>query len=83
VYLTFLTGTPAALGGAAIWLSWFQDDRTRNVVAAMVVGVGYVLYCVEAVLTGRGPKEQVHLHYFAATGVATILAILLVAMYLG
>ena len=83
VYLTFLTGTPAALGGAAMWLSWFRDDPTRNTVAVLIVGAGYVLYCVEAVLTGRGPNEKVHLHYFAATGVALVLAILLGAMYLG
>jgi hypothetical protein len=83
VYLTFLTGTPAALGGAALWLSWFRDDPPRNAIAVLIVGGGYVLYCVEAVLTSGGPDKKVHLHYFAATGVALVLAILLAAMYLG
>jgi hypothetical protein len=87
VYLTFLTGTPAALGGAAIWLSWFRDDAIRNVAAASIVGVGYVLYCVEAVLADRAPDrardEEVHMHYFSATGVAVVLAVLLGTMYVG
>ncbi|TDB38072.1 MAG: hypothetical protein D9V44_08495 [Actinobacteria bacterium] len=83
VYLTFLTGTPAALGGAAMWLSWFKNDSFRNYVAILVVGIGYLLYCVEAVMVGRDAEDKVHLHYFAATGLALVLASLLGVMYLG
>lgn len=81
VYLTFLTGAPAALCGVLIWLSWFREGAARNIAALAVVGVGYPVYCVEAVLGSRNRGEKVHLHYFTATGIALILVILLSAMY--
>lgn len=82
VYLTFVTGAPAALGGAIVWLSWFRHDVVRDTVAVSIVGIGYVLYCVEVVLAGRANKRDIHLHYFAATGVAVVLAAMLGALYL-
>ena len=81
VYLTFLTGAPAALCGILIWLSWFREGAARNIAALAVVGVGYPVYCVEAVLGSRSGGEKVHLHYFTAAGIALILVILLSAMY--
>jgi hypothetical protein len=82
VYLTFLTGTPAALGGAILWLSWFRNDATRNAFAVSIVVVGYVLYCVEVVLTDWAEEGERQLHYFAATAVAVVLAVLLGTVYL-
>jgi hypothetical protein len=82
VYLVFLTGTPAALGGAIIWLSWFRDDVIRDTAAVSIVGIGYVLYCVEVVLATRADKKDIHVHYFAATGVAVVLGGMLGALYL-
>ncbi len=82
VYLTFLTGTPAALGAVIIWLSWLRDDAIRNIAAVSIVGIGYVLYCVEAVLASRAQGERLHLHYFSAAGIAVVLAVLLGALYL-
>jgi hypothetical protein len=81
VYLTFLTGAPAALCGILIWLSWFREGAARNIAALAVVGVGYPVYCVEAVLGSLSRGEKVHLHYFTAAGIALILVILLSAMY--
>jgi hypothetical protein len=63
-----------------IWLSWLRDDAVRNFAALVVVGVGYAAYCVEAVLGSRSRGENVHLHYFAAAGVALILVVLHGAM---
>lgn len=82
VYLTFLTGTPVALGAALVWLSLFRADRARNIAAASVVGIGYGLYCTEAVVSSRGQGEKLHLHYFATTAVAYILVVLLIALNL-
>lgn len=85
VYLSFLTGTPAALGGAILWLSWFRDDAIRNTVMVSIVGIGYVLYCVEAVFADwaqEGKDGKPPLHYFAPTAVAVVLAGLLGTVYL-
>jgi hypothetical protein len=82
VYLTFLTGTPAALGSVIFLLSWFRDDVIRNIAVMSIVGIGYVLYCVEAVLASRAQGEMLHLNYFSAAGIAVVLAVLLGALYL-
>jgi hypothetical protein len=82
VYLTFLTGTPAALGAVLVWLSLFSEDPARNIAAMSIVGIGYVLYCVEVVLGIRRRGEKLQLHYFSAAGIAVVLAVLLSALYL-
>lgn len=82
VYFTFLTGVPAALGAAIIWLSWFRNDAIRNIAAVSIVGIGYVLYCCEVVLAGRVKGELLHLHYFSTAGIAVVLAVLLGTLYL-
>ena len=82
MYLTFLTGTPAALGAVVFWLSWFRDDVIRNFAVVSIVGIGYVLYCVEAVLASRAQGEKLHLNYFSALGIAVVLTVLLGALYL-
>ncbi len=82
VYLTFLTGTPAGLGAAIIWLSWFKSDLFRNIAAASIVVVGYILYCAEVVWASRTDKKDVHVHYFVAAGIAVILLVMLGALYL-
>jgi hypothetical protein len=50
VWLTFLTGTPAALGALMVWFALFRDGSGRNAWAGIVIGVGYIVYCVEVVL---------------------------------
>lgn len=82
VYLTFLTGTPAALGAALIWLSWFSAGAARTASALSIVGCGYVLYCIEAVLGSRSRGEKLELHYFSAVGIAIVLVVLLGTLYL-
>jgi hypothetical protein len=82
VYLTFLTGTPAALGAVLIWLSLFVANEARNIAALAIVGAGYVLYCAEAVVSSRKRGEKLELHYFSATGIAIVLVVLLSALYL-
>jgi hypothetical protein len=81
VYLTFLTGTPAALGGAILWLSWFRDDTIRNTLMVSIVGIGYLLYCVEAVFADWAGDGRPPLHYFSTIGIAVVLAVLLGTMY--
>lgn len=53
VYLTFLTGTPAALCAALVWLSLFQSSPLRNIGAISMVLIGYIVYSVEVVLDER------------------------------
>jgi hypothetical protein len=84
VYLTFLTGTPAALGGAMLWLAWFRNGTFRDGAMALIGVVGYVLYCVEAVLAdwARDEKEgRPPLHYFAPMTIAVVIAVLLGIAY--
>jgi hypothetical protein len=61
VYLAFLTGTPAALVGVIIWLSWYRNDKFRNIAAVLIVGFSYVGYCVEAVFDSLAKNEKLHL----------------------
>jgi hypothetical protein len=70
------------LGAVVVWLSWFSSGTGRNIAAVSIVGAGYALYCVEAVLGSRGRGEKVHLHYFAAAALAAVLVVLLGALYL-
>lgn len=82
VYMTFLTGTPAVLVAALIWLALLENSTTRNVVAVSIIGIGYILYCAEAVLgSTRGSKEGVQLHYFSAAAFAVALTLLVGALY--
>ena len=84
VYITFLTGTPAALGGAILWLSCFRANAVRDATMVAVAGIGYVIFCVEAVFAdwardnkrGRPP-----LHYFVPMAVAIVIAVLLGIAY--
>lgn len=82
VYLLFLTGAPAALGAALVWLSWLRADAFRNGFALSIVVVGYVLYCVEAVLGNRRRGEKLELSYFSAAAVAVVLVMLVGVLYL-
>jgi hypothetical protein len=84
VYLTFLTGTPAALGGAILWLSCFRASAVKDATMVAVAGIGYVLFCVEGVFAdwardnGRGLPP---LHYFVPMAVALVIAVLLGIAY--
>jgi len=82
VYLLFLTGAPAALGAALVWLAWLRADAFRNVFALSIVVVGYVLYCVEVVLGNRSREEKLELSYFSAAAVALVLVMLVGVLYL-
>lgn len=82
VYLTFLTGTPAALGSVIFWLLWFREDVIRNITVVSIVVIGYIMYCVEAVLASRAQGERLHLNYFSSVAIAVVLAVLLGALYL-
>ncbi|HEY1459127.1 MAG TPA: hypothetical protein VGH59_03610 [Casimicrobiaceae bacterium] len=82
VYLTFLTGTPVALGAVLVWLSWFSESALRNIAAASIAGIGYGLYCWEAVRGTGVHGEKLQLHYFSAAVIAVALVLLLGALYL-
>ncbi len=82
VYLTFLTGTPAALMVSVVWLALMQQSTVRNAFALTIIVVGYVLYCAEAVLgSSRGTNDKVQLHYFSAAAFAVALTMLTGALY--
>ena len=84
VYLTFLTGAPAALGVAIFWLSWFRDNALRNFMMVAVAGIGYVAFCVEAVFADwardKGPGRP-PLHYFIPMTVSLVIAVFLGIAY--
>jgi hypothetical protein len=82
VYLTFLTGTPAALMVSVVWLALLQQSTARNVFALSIIVVGYVVYCTEAVLgSRRDTGDKVQLHYFSAAAFAVALTMLAGALY--
>jgi hypothetical protein len=87
VYLTFLTGAPAAMGGAMLWLAWFQGGTFRDYSIASIAVVGYVLFCIEAVMADWARDERCDkehrwppLHHFAPMTIAVVLALLLFAL---
>ncbi|GEM_PF-7103339 len=84
VYLTFLTGTPAALGGAIIWLSCFKADAVRDGTMVAVAGIGYVAFCVEAIFADWARDNRrgcPPLHYFVPMAVAVVISVLLGIAY--
>lgn len=82
VYLTFLTGTPAALVVALVWFALLRESPVRNGFAMGIVGGGYVLYTLLAVLGSRADgKDKVQLHYFSSAAFATVLIVLAGALY--
>jgi len=84
VYLTFLTGTPAALGMAIFWLSWFRANALRNYTMVALASFGYVFFCVEAVQADwarDGKRGCPPLHYFAPMVVALVIAMFLCIAY--
>jgi hypothetical protein len=84
VYLTFLTGTPAALGGAIFWLSCFRANAVRDATIVAVAGIGYVAFCVEAVFADWARDNRrgcPPLHYFVPMAVAVVISVLLGIAY--
>lgn len=82
VYLTFLTGTPAAMLVSVVWLALLQESTARNLFALGIIVVGYVLYCAQAVLGSRTKDDDtVQLHYFSAAAFAVSLTMLAGALY--
>lgn len=93
VYLTFLTGTPAALGGAIVWLLWLKHDVLRDSVAFSIVGIGYVTYCALLAWAHQDKEADASerqstkfswppLHFFAPMAIAVVLSVLLATAYL-
>ena len=81
VFLTFLTGAPATLCAALVWLSLFQSSVMRNVGALAIVLVGYAVYSLEVILEVRSRGGRLEVHYFAAVGMVFVLSMLLGALY--
>lgn len=50
VWFTFLTGTPGVLGALMVWFALFEQSTFRDVSAGATIGLGYVSYCVLAVM---------------------------------
>lgn len=82
VYLTFVTGTPAALIVALIWFALIKNSLLRNVVAAVVITGGYLLYTFFAVLgSRRDGDDRLQLHYFSGAAFAVVLIVLAGTLY--
>lgn len=76
VYFSFLTGTPATLIVAIIWLALLAPSTGRNVFTIVLIGIGYILYCTLAifgVLRGKhGPSAAPGAEGEATTAAETI-----------
>jgi hypothetical protein len=82
VELTFLTGTPAVLVFVLIWFTLLKADVGRNIAAASIIGVGYLVYTALAVLgSRRSARDAVRLHYFSAAAFAFVLIVIAGAFY--
>lgn len=81
VYLSFLTGTPAALIVSVVWLALLKESTARNILALSIIVVGYVLYTAEAVLGSCRDKDKIQMHYFSAAAFAVALTLLAGALY--
>lgn len=81
VFLTFLTGTPALLVTAILWVSFFNDSFGRNAFAFGSTSAAYAAYVGLVVwdLYDRGEAPQPH--FFAALILAALLAVLMVGLY--
>lgn len=81
IWMTFATGTPAAMGIALVWLALFAEDTLRNAAIVLVLGGAYAAYSVEMILAERESKRKVEAHYFASVVVTFSLLMLLGAIY--
>lgn len=81
MYLTFLTGTPAALAAVLVWLSLLEAGPSRRRFAIVFASVGYALYAVEVIFASRGAGEGLNLYYFMPGVFALILALLAGTLY--
>lgn len=82
VWMTFVTGTPAAIAVALVWLGLFEKSAVRDVVITVTAGGAYVGYCVELVLAERAQGRSVQFHYFSSVIILLVLTMLLGAVYL-
>lgn len=82
VWMTFVTGTPAVLLVTLVWLALFQESVMRNATIVLVVGGGYVAYCIELILAERDNGNTIELHYFSSLIILFVLSMLLGAIYL-
>lgn len=80
VYLTFLTGMPAALVGVVLWFSLYAPSSFRNRAATAIELLGYIAYSVIVVLTDRR-DAKVRYHYFSAMVIAVVIIALVGALY--
>lgn len=82
VFLTFLTGTPAILIAAVLWVGFFQDSFGRNAFAFVSTTTAYACYVGLVIWDLRDRGEKPAPHFFAALTFALLLAAFLVALYL-
>jgi hypothetical protein len=82
VFLTFLTGTPAALAAAIVWTLLLKEGKPTSIFAVSIAVVGYVLYTWGAVEGNRGPGEKREPYYFGTAAFALALAALVGVLYL-
>jgi hypothetical protein len=65
-----------------IWFTLLKADVGRNIAAASIIGVGYLVYTALAVLgSRRSARDAVRLHYFSAAAFAFVLIVIAGAFY--
>ena len=82
VYLTFLTGMPAVLCVAVMWIGFFSDSPARNAFAVAATSVSYVAYVIFVVLELKSRGEKWERYYYVSLLFALVLIALLIGLYL-
>ena len=82
VWMTFVTGTPAAIAVAAMWLLLYQCSVLRNVSLVTIVLMAWTLFAVEVILNEGAIAGRLYLHYYSSLAVALMLVVLLGSVYL-
>lgn len=78
--LTFLTGAPAALAAALVFLSLLQPSPARFWFAIAFASVGYSLYTVEVIFASRGVGPGLSPYYLMPGLFAVVLGLLAIAL---
>ncbi|MGN7134471.1 hypothetical protein ACTHQY_14490 [Rhodococcoides corynebacterioides] len=76
VYMTFLTGMPAALIIGLLWFALMRPSGMRDTVAFLAIGVGYAIYALFSVAAAKREAGVPESHYFTALVLAGLLIVI-------
>lgn len=80
LYMTFLTGTPAALCVAILWFGMYELTPLRNVIAFTVVLVAYGIY-VALVAIDERRHGSFQLFYFVSLAMLLVILSLMASLF--